>query len=78
MFASQALTSALVAALSRLTTLQPNTYADVCVGVVHLLVVVKEGLYVKLLRRLHFNFQQQGLPRNTVNTAAAAAHRWEL
>jgi hypothetical protein len=48
---------------------------DSCVAVVHLLAVVKEGLYVRLLRRLHFNYRRQGLPHNTANTAALAAHR---
>lgn len=67
--------AALAAAVSCLTIRQPNTYADGCVAVVHVLAVVKEGLYVILLKRLHFNFRQQGLPHNTANTAAAAAHR---
>jgi hypothetical protein len=65
----------LAAAVSSLISRQPNAYADGCVAVVHVLAVVKEGLYVMLLKRLHFNFRQQGLPHNTANTAAAAAHR---
>lgn len=67
--------SALVAAVSSLTSRQPATYSDSCIGVVHVLAVVKEGLYVKVLRRLHVNFRQQGLPHNTASTAAVAAHR---
>lgn len=71
----QALSSALVETVSVFSARQPSTYADRCVAVVHVLAVVKEGLYVKVLRRLHFNFRQQGLPHNTASTAAAAAHR---
>ncbi len=67
--------AALVTAVTSLTSRQAATYADGCVGVVHVLAVVKEGLYVKVLRRLHFNFRQQGLPHNTASTAAVAAHR---
>lgn len=71
----QAMASALVAAISALTSRRPATYADGCVAVVHVLAVAKEGLYVKMLTRLHFNFRPQGLPHNTASTAAAAAHR---
>lgn len=54
---------------------QPSTSSDVCVAVLHILAVVKEGLYVKLLKHLHFNYRRQGLPHDTSNTAAIAAHR---
>jgi hypothetical protein len=72
---AQAAAVALSEAVGRLTSLQPDTYSDGCVAVVHMLAVVKEGLYVKVLKRLHFNYRQQGLPYNTGSTAAAAAHR---
>lgn len=71
----QAAAAVLSEAVRRLTSLQPDTYSDGCVAVVHMLAVVKEGLYVKVLKRLHFNYRQQGLPHNTGSTAAAAAHR---
>lgn len=73
--ALQAMVSALVAAVTAATRQHPSTHADACMAVVHVLAVVKEGLYVKVLRRLHFNFMQQGVPHDTASTAASAAHR---
>lgn len=71
----QGLESDLAAAVMLAVSQQPHTYSDECVAVIHMLAVVKEGLYVKTRRRLHFNFRQQGLSHSTRNTAASAAHR---
>lgn len=70
----QALISAVDAAATAACQ-QPSTSSDVCVAVLHLLAVVKEGFYVKLLKHLYFNYRRQGLPHDTSNTAAVAAHR---
>jgi hypothetical protein len=43
--------------------------------VVHLLAVVKEGLYVKVLARQHLHHRTQRLAHNTTSTVAQAAHR---
>jgi selenophosphate synthetase-related protein len=46
------------------------THGDDCVAVLELLAAAKEGLYVRLLKRLHFAYRRDGLPHDTTNTAA--------
>lgn len=66
--------AALVAAVKEATASQPATFPDVRLAVLELLAAVKEGLYVRLLKRLHFAYKKEGLPHDTASTAAAA-HR---
>jgi hypothetical protein len=79
--ASQAFIAALGAAARSAAAAHPATHADRCLAVVHLLAVVKEGTYVKVLKRCHFTFRGHTLAHDTTSTAAAAAHRcacvWE-
>lgn len=68
---SQALVSCLVAAVQAAVQAAPATWSDVCIAQLHLLVAVREGIYVSLAKRVHFNWRRDGLPHDTHSTAAA-------
>jgi hypothetical protein len=71
----QAVVAALAKAVRDSAAAHPATHADDCVAVLELLAAAKEGMYVRLLKRLHFAYKRDGLPHDTTNTAAAQ-HRW--
>jgi hypothetical protein len=66
----QAAVTALAKAVCESAARHLATQADYCVAVVELLAAAKEGLYVRLLKRLHFAYKRDGLPHDTTNTAA--------
>ncbi|WIA30633.1 hypothetical protein OEZ86_000711 [Tetradesmus obliquus] len=66
----EAAVSALAKAVRASAARRPATHGGDCVAVLELLAAAKEGLYVRLVKHLHFAYQRDGLPHDTTNTAA--------
>eukprot|EP00775_Hariotina_reticulata_P008243 gene8243-8433_t len=68
----KALVAAVLSAVKAATTSHRATYPDDPVAVIELLAAVKEGLYVQVVKHMHFNYKNEGLPMDTTSSAAAA------
>lgn len=70
----QKLVSALLQSIHMAVSQHPSTFPDDAIAVLELMAAIKEGLYVKVAKFLHFNYRKEGLPMDTTSIAAAA-HR---